>query len=56
MDGQTTLDLDLERVTHQNSLRVINAERFVYSSNDDFDQLREMLNRHPELMRGMRYS
>jgi hypothetical protein len=55
LDGDMTLDLDSDNVTHHNSLQVINAERFVFSCSDDFSLVREMLRRYPELKCGQRY-
>jgi hypothetical protein len=49
--GRTSLRLDAENMKYHNSLQVISAERFVYSSHDDFDMVREMLASHPHLKR-----
>jgi Protein of unknown function (DUF4238) len=54
-DGDETLALDPDNVTHHNSLQVINGERYVFSSNGDFALVHEMLRSNPELKNGARY-
>lgn len=55
LDGEGTLQLASENVTHHNSLQVINAERYVFSCDGDFALVREMLLSNPELKDGPRY-
>lgn len=55
LDGETPLAMTRENVQHHNSMQVINAERYVFSSNGDFELVREMLDTHPELHQGPRY-
>ncbi len=55
LDGHEALALIPENVTFLNSLQVISAERHVYSSNDDFSLVREMLQSHTALRGGNRY-
>jgi len=43
-----------ENVEFFNSLQVANAERFVFSSNDDFSIVQEMIRANPELRHGRR--
>lgn len=43
-----------DEVTFYNSLQIINAERFVFSSINDFTLAREMTSTHPELRVGRR--
>jgi hypothetical protein len=52
--GKTTLQLDAENVKYQNSLQVISAERFIFSIDNEFDMIREMLTTHPNLKTGPR--
>lgn len=56
LDIGATVALDPSNVTHHNSLQVASAERFVFSSNDDFSLAREMLRQLPELKGGPRYT
>ena len=51
-----TLGLTPANVTHHNSLQVYNAERFVFSTSDEFALVREMLQNLPDLKRGPRLS
>jgi Protein of unknown function (DUF4238) len=55
LDGEATLGLAPESVTHHNSLQVINAERYVFSCDGDFALVREMLQSNPELADGPRH-
>jgi hypothetical protein len=55
LKGERALPLASENVTHHNSLQVINAERYVFSSDGDFALVREMLQSNPELKDGPRY-
>ena len=55
LDGNGTLGLPPESVMHQNSLQVINAEQYIFSSNGDFALVRDMLRTNPELRSGPRY-
>lgn len=50
----TALEQRPENVTNQNSLQVNFAARYVYSSVDDFDLVRDMLRDTPELREGGR--
>jgi hypothetical protein len=43
LDGNGTLGLAPESVMHQNSLQVINAEQYIFSSNGDFSLVLDML-------------
>jgi hypothetical protein len=43
-----------ENVKFFNSLQIATAERFVFSSNNDFSIIREMIREHPELRHGRR--
>ena len=49
LDTGAAVVLDSSNVAHHNSLQVANAERFVFSCNDDFSLAREMLQQQPEL-------
>jgi hypothetical protein len=54
LDGVGPLPLVSENVIHRNSIQVMNAERYVYSSDGDFGLVREMLKSNPELKGGPR--
>jgi hypothetical protein len=47
--------LSTENIQSQNSLQVGYAERFVYSSTDDFDDAKKLLKDHPRMRSGPRY-
>jgi hypothetical protein len=47
--------LSKENVQFQNSLQVGNAERFIYSAADNFDDARELLRDNPRMQSGPRY-
>lgn len=49
MQSGMPLRYDGENVTHFNSLQVINSERYVFSSNDEFSLVRRMIHRNPDL-------
>ena len=55
LDGNGALGLPPKSVIHQNSLQIINAEQYVFSSNGDFDLVHCMLRTNPELRSGPRY-
>lgn len=48
------LEYTAENVLHFNSLQVSNAERYVFSSSEDFELPREMVTSHPHLRKGRR--
>lgn len=52
--GSKPFPLDDENIKHLNSLQVFFAERFVYTSRDKFDLIREMLRSTPKLKSGPR--
>jgi hypothetical protein len=54
LDIGAAVALAPSNVTHHNSLQVASAERFVFSSSDDFSLAREMLRQLPELKGGPR--
>lgn len=43
-----------ENVLFSNSLQIANAERYVFSSDDDFELVEDMIRKNPELRRGRR--
>jgi hypothetical protein len=47
-------DINDDNVVHINSIQVGSSERFVYSRDDDFDLVREMLREEPHLRLGPR--
>jgi hypothetical protein len=47
--------MEKEHIRFQNSLQLGYAERFVYSSVDDFEDAREILAGNPKLKTGPRY-
>lgn len=49
------LSFSRENVENLNSLQVANSERYLFSSSDDFDLVRQMLDEHPELGTGPRF-
>lgn len=53
--GGKPFPLDDENIKHLNSLQVFYAERFVFTSRDNFDLVREMLRSTPKLKSGPRY-
>jgi hypothetical protein len=53
--GNKPFTLDGENIKHLNSLQVFYAERFVFTSRDNFDLVREMLRSTPKLKSGPRY-
>lgn len=53
--GRTTLQLDAENMKYHNSLQVVSAERFIFSTHNEFDMAREMLASHPNLKSGPRF-
>lgn len=54
-DGDMPFALDAENVRHYNSLQVCFAERFIFSSRDNFDLVREMLASTPKVKSGVRF-
>ncbi|MFY1018020.1 DUF4238 domain-containing protein [Ectopseudomonas khazarica] len=46
--------LEEENVTHHNYLQVMYAERYIYSSKDNFDLVERIINSHPRARQGMR--
>jgi Protein of unknown function (DUF4238) len=55
LDGDQPLRLDADNVTNLNSLQVIYAERYVFSANNDFKLLHEMLDSDERLKGGPRF-
>ena len=53
-EARSVLEYSPDNVVHHNSLQVISAERYVFSSTDDFSLARRMLADHPALAGGPR--
>ena len=51
-----TLGLRPAKVEHLNSLQVFNAEQYIYSQDDDFALVRDMLRKLPEVKHGPRWA
>ena len=43
-----------ENIENINSLQVLSSERFIFSSNDDFSLIEDMLEQNPNLIQGPR--
>ena len=48
----TPISAGPENVEHLNSLQVVNAERFIFSTSSDFSLAQDMVREHPELSKG----